>query len=179
MRKQADYIPPLWGVLTTVMFGLLLMLPALDMLWAGIPSRSWPTTTAIVTANPIEEHTSTSHEGHTTTRYIVRLDYAFDFEGRRRTSSFYDVGGSRSFLARVDAEAFAAAHPVGGELQVYVNEAVPERSVVDPDDRGQMTYFLASGGAVLAFGLLLFVTRVVRKRRLLADAAPETAAAVS
>ena len=40
-----------------------------------------------------------------------------------------------------------------------------------------MTYFLASGGAVLAFGLLLFVTRVVRKRRLLADAAPKTATA--
>ncbi|MCK5940874.1 MAG: DUF3592 domain-containing protein [Planctomycetes bacterium] len=165
MPPRDQPVPSLWGVLVTLAFGLLMMLPALDAWTSGLPSRDWPTVTATVVASEVERRDAGSLVPPTqATTFVARLRFRFEHAGRTHETNSYDVGGARTFAAEADARALVARHPVGSTCTIYVDERSPGRSVVDPDRRAPIGYFVITGGVVLAFGLLLLASRIVRLR---------------
>ena len=120
-----------WGLA-----GITLLIGLTGLLYAGWnfkqdrASLSWPETTGKIIHSDVEvvTHRSNDTDGFDSTKYDVRVHYAYDVNGQAHESRRLRFGSS-GFKGRSDANKFHRRFPSGKEVSVYYDPAKPTRCV--------------------------------------------------
>jgi hypothetical protein len=146
-----------WGLA-----GITLLIGLTGLLYAGWnfkqdrASLSWPETTGRIINSDVEvvTHRSNDTDGFDSTKYEVRVHYAYDVNGQAHESRRLRFGSS-GFKERSEANKFHRRFPSGKEVSVYYDPAKPTRAVLLRGTQNHWPQFIAFG-ICLTVSLLIF-----------------------
>ncbi|MCA9919076.1 MAG: DUF3592 domain-containing protein [Anaerolineales bacterium] len=157
IRRKRQINNPFIGGLFMIVIGLgLTLILANTVLKDGRASQDWPTTTGTVTTS--ELHTQRSGDGYS---YSPRIVYEYVVNDETLVSSRVTVADGSS--SRPDgAQETVDRYPVGAEVTVYYDTAVPTQSLLEAGTPTVVTWLYRAGWAFAVIGGLVLVRSVLR-----------------
>ncbi|WP_166036607.1 DUF3592 domain-containing protein [Sphingosinicella sp. YJ22] len=112
--------------------------------WTEGAARDWPTTAGQVV------ETSVATVSGRTTAYAPVVRYRFEVNGTIYRNSKILLTDHPNFDAASEAEAYAAAYPVGSQVSVHYDPANPQRAALSVTSDRTAIYILAAVGLLIA-----------------------------
>ncbi len=122
------------------------------LFFAGLRSRSWPSTTGTITTSRIETSLF-SGTGQSKFKPVLRLKYSYTVEGQSRTGSRITVAPNGWFSVGTPAS-LQHKYPEGAQVPVFYRPGKSTMSVLERGIPGRLWSFYAIAAMFALIGLL-------------------------
>lgn len=171
IRQMKKSFTGLFGGLFFLIFGLIILIFAIQTSIVSIESEDWPTAEGIITSSMIDSYeerdTSTGDDDFPptyTTYYEPKITYSYSVNGAEYSSDKISFSRTR-FVIQSDAQEVIEKYSTGTNVTVYYNPDNPSEAVLEPGIQNSGGMICGTIGAVVFIILgALIVLGVIKKQ---------------